>query len=344
MLGKVASVFLMSRYGSIQSSGHQGREKIAKFTMVACCLLLTGCVTHQSYPSSFPAPVKATGVDCPDLSGRYRNAPIDCASGTDSFAMLYDALTNEGVFGTHQCADCIVQVQWLDDTHDALRLRLIYPANPPLLPHDEVETLRRSRGEFDCRDGGLTVALTRGATEISNTILNWGHRTFWRAQDGSLVALEKGQFTGYVIFVIPFYAKYESYIRWRSTDATDNNLVEAPAISTETTPLEDRLRILTEQGVTPAERELAFMEIAEVHWKRGIYPQDYVDAYMWFSIVAVTSESPEMRANATRNRDLVASKLDATQIAEAEQGMHGWTEAFTKIHQEQPMSKLGIVP
>lgn len=212
---------------------------IFKFVTGMCCVWLTACAAHEYYPADWPALVKAAGVDCPDLSGRYLNTANDYQPGNDSFDMLYDALTNEGVVGTHQCVHCIVQVQWFDEAHDALRVRLIYPVNPPLLPRDEVETLRRSRGEFDCRDGGLTVLLTAGITEISNTILNWGHRTFWRAEDGSLVAAEKGQFAGYVLFVIPFFAKYEGYIRWvsaekpepiRSTDATDNNLVEAPAI------------------------------------------------------------------------------------------------------------------
>jgi len=160
---------------------------MSKIAMGACCLSLTGCVlSHSSYPATWPSPVKAAGIDCPDLSGRYQNAPTPAQSKGGPF--LYDELTNEGMLGSHECEYCEVQLQWLDEKHDALRVRL--------LPNDEVETLRRSRGEFDCRDGGLTVALAGGATDIALTVVNWGHVTFWLAQDGSLVAHFKGQLAG----------------------------------------------------------------------------------------------------------------------------------------------------
>ena len=213
---------------------------ISKIAMGACCLLLTGCVGHSSYPATWPALVKAAGVDCPDLSGRYNNAAYPPHSRR--FDYLYDALTNAVSFqgsGMHECGYCVVQLQWLDETHDALRVRLInmYPTEHLFSQHDEVETLRRSRGEFDCHDGGLTVARAVGLTELVNTLVKWGNITFFPAEDGSLVALAKDQMAGYLLFVIPIYAKYNDYTRWlrahtpeppTSTD-TPNNPVEAPA-------------------------------------------------------------------------------------------------------------------
>jgi len=195
---------------------------MSKIAMAACCLLLTGCtLSRSSYPATWPALVKSASIDCPDLSGRYQNLPNLAESR--GHVSLYDALTNEGTLGLHDRVYYEVQLEWLDETHDALRVRL--------LPNDEVVTLRRSRGEFDCRDGGLTVAEAGGFTEIVTTIVSWGHYTFWPAQDGSLVAHYEGQLAGSFAFVIPLWLRGENDFRWlrvhtpeppASTDSPDN--------------------------------------------------------------------------------------------------------------------------
>jgi hypothetical protein len=107
------------------------------------------------------------------------------------------------------------------------------------------------------------------------------------------------------------------------------------AMSSETDPIRAHLQILSSQGTTSAQRDVACMDLANVYLKRGIYPQDYIDAYVWFGVVAATSESSEMRTDATRNRDLVASKLDATQIEEAERVIREQTEALGDARHNQ---------
>jgi len=293
----------------------QRRMNMSKIAMGACCLLLTGCGTHQTYPSTWPALVKTVGSDCPDLSGLYQNSATADESGWGGF--LYDALINEGVYGTHPCAHCEVQIQWLDETHDGLRVRL--------MPNDEVETLRRSRGEFNCHDGGLTVPLIAGATELVSTLVNWGHLTFWLAPDGSLVALEKAKITGYVLF-IPFYDWHEVYRRWLRVDTPEPN-----SVAPESDPL--KTRQLAEEGDVAAQYSLAYM--LEFGADQRV-PLDYFEAYKWFTIVAARESTPPgTRAAAVLGRDFVASKIDAQQIAEAEQRARDWTAAFEKRQQAQ---------
>ena len=113
------------------------------------------------------------------------------------------------------------------------------------------------------------------------------------------------------------------------------SMQKGSATLSEQDPIGARLQILSEQGTTPAQRDLACMDLANVYLKRGIYPQDYIDAYVWFSIVAATSESSQMRADATKSRDLVASKLDATQVVEAERGIRQWTAFLSNARHDQ---------
>ena len=55
-------------------------------------------------------------------------------------------------------------------------------------------------------------------------------------------------------------------------------------------------------------------------------PQDYVQAYLWFSLAAmrVSASGAEDRMNALGNRDRIAAKKTAAQIAEAERLTREW--------------------
>jgi len=56
-------------------------------------------------------------------------------------------------------------------------------------------------------------------------------------------------------------------------------------------------------------------------------PQDYVEAHKWYNLAAASfpASQPEMRESAIINRDRVAAKMTAAQIAEAQQIASAWT-------------------
>jgi TPR repeat protein len=53
-------------------------------------------------------------------------------------------------------------------------------------------------------------------------------------------------------------------------------------------------------------------------------PQDYVQAYKWFNLAAATSTEKEARDRAVEARDLVAARMTAAQIAEAQKLAREW--------------------
>ena len=61
---------------------------------------------------------------------------------------------------------------------------------------------------------------------------------------------------------------------------------------------------------------------------RGV-PQDDVQAHMWFNLAASRSTG-EDRETAVRNRDIVAGRMDPTQIAEAQRLAREWDAAHPR--------------
>jgi TPR repeat protein len=80
-------------------------------------------------------------------------------------------------------------------------------------------------------------------------------------------------------------------------------------------------RLAAAQGNAAAQSNLASM----YYGGEGV-PQDYVQAYMWISIAAsrFPASAKEDREQAARHRDLVASKMTAAQIAEAQERVREW--------------------
>jgi len=56
---------------------------------------------------------------------------------------------------------------------------------------------------------------------------------------------------------------------------------------------------------------------------RGV-PQDSVEAYMWFNLVAATAPNPDRRKLAVEARDYVAARMTPAQIAEAQKRAREW--------------------
>ena len=61
-----------------------------------------------------------------------------------------------------------------------------------------------------------------------------------------------------------------------------------------------------------------------MYYKGNGVPQDYVQAYKWFNLAAATSTEKEARDRAVEARDLVAARMTAAQIAEAQKLAREW--------------------
>jgi uncharacterized protein len=73
-------------------------------------------------------------------------------------------------------------------------------------------------------------------------------------------------------------------------------------------------RKAADQGLADAQYNLGILYAKG----RGV-PQDYVQAYMWFNLLAEQGDT-----NATKNRDLVAPRMTPEQIAEAQKLAREW--------------------
>jgi TPR repeat protein len=79
--------------------------------------------------------------------------------------------------------------------------------------------------------------------------------------------------------------------------------------------------LAADQGLAGAQHDLGVMYLKG----QGV-PQDYVLAHMWFNLAASLSPAskPDERDIAVNDRDLVASKMTAAQIAEAQKLARDW--------------------
>ena len=59
-------------------------------------------------------------------------------------------------------------------------------------------------------------------------------------------------------------------------------------------------------------------------------PEDYVEAHKWFDLAASRHPRGRKRHNSVRDRDFLARKMTAAQIAEAERLTREWMAAFEK--------------
>jgi hypothetical protein len=199
--------------------------------IAALPLLLTGCLSFRaSYPSAWPVRVIEHGAECPDISGRYQDRPVESTISlqwplpADDHSVraisggggLYDAITSQGLLSRHACSECITELNWLDDAHDALHVVLARADSSTKSRLREDKTLHRSQGDFSCEDGSLAVApFTTGREVVLEGEIQRGRRVFWLTQDGALVAFEELKRRGHSMFVVPVSATEEDYVRWQ---------------------------------------------------------------------------------------------------------------------------------
>jgi TPR repeat protein len=54
--------------------------------------------------------------------------------------------------------------------------------------------------------------------------------------------------------------------------------------------------------------------------------QDYVQAHQWFNLAGAGAKDAKIRETATKNRDIVAAKMQPAQIAEAQRLASAWRQ------------------
>lgn len=57
---------------------------------------------------------------------------------------------------------------------------------------------------------------------------------------------------------------------------------------------------------------------------RGLLPQDYVQAHLWYNLSAFRTSFESYREKAAMARDIVATKMSPAQIAEAQRLAREW--------------------
>ncbi len=78
-------------------------------------------------------------------------------------------------------------------------------------------------------------------------------------------------------------------------------------------------RKAAEQGYATAQYNLGFM------YENGTgVAQDYVQAHKWYNLAGAGAKDAEMRDRASKNRDIVAAKMQPAQIAEAQRLASAW--------------------
>ncbi len=83
-------------------------------------------------------------------------------------------------------------------------------------------------------------------------------------------------------------------------------------------------RLAADQGVARAQGNLGAM----YGTGEGV-PQDYVEAHMWTNLAAAQS-SGEDRDQLVKSRDLIAAKMTAEQVAEAQRRAREWDAAHPR--------------
>jgi len=83
-------------------------------------------------------------------------------------------------------------------------------------------------------------------------------------------------------------------------------------------------RLASDQGLAGAQYNLG----ARYANGRGV-PQDDVEAHMWTNLAAAES-SGELRDHWVKNRDIIAAKMTAEEIGEAQRRAREWNEAHPR--------------
>lgn len=170
----------------------------------------SSCRSHiDDRPKSWQDPKLLENVNqCPDISGTYNNEAY-----RNSY--LFDALTKEGIIGSHTCTYCPVRVRWLDSGREKLEVSItIYN---PYKDQEKIvkETLIRSK-DFRCENGKILIDYVMGFEGVVEGMIQKGTRSMYPGADGSILCIDKHSIIGHFLLFIPMLLPDNTdYITWR---------------------------------------------------------------------------------------------------------------------------------
>jgi hypothetical protein len=177
-------------------------------------LIIQGCGPRiYTYPEEWPSSAIAAERGCQDIAGTYRNSGSSSENMADVY--LFDTITNEGIFGTHECTYCVVTLAWSDSELSELLVTLRYAGGGPII---EQVVLKRDEGDFACESGAISTEYVTGFEAYVEGYIESGTRKFFMADDGSLILKENATVMGHMLVVIPGGWTQTIYSRWLRQD------------------------------------------------------------------------------------------------------------------------------
>ncbi len=169
---------------------------------------LSACSVQYPRPQDWPETAVSTS-GCPDISGTYYNGPEEVTGTIDAF--LFDELSREGIWGTHECHHCPVSILWADEMQ---RVKLIVTLTDDYGEIHSVE-LKKSDGDFMCEEGKLFMDYRLGFEMLFEGMLVVGTRVFEKAVDGSLTRADTHDGYAHTWIYIPIILQdIEEHARW----------------------------------------------------------------------------------------------------------------------------------
>jgi len=308
--------------GSRQHRTARAFHKLLPVLLPVSIYFLHGCTSvPDNYPGQWPDRLYTSAQDCPDITGTYSN-PGDGSARE----YLFDSITNEGIFGIHECTDCKVIVEWMDPGQDQLSVTLQDATGAVL----EDALLNKDKGDFTCQEGAISIKYLVAAEFVLVGGIRSGTRKYYLSEDGSLIAEDAFTSAGHVYVYVPAARKSTAYTRWLRVDdagkkqaadyeartlvlagklqdipeaATKGNLAPAPLPGSTAGVWWEIFRLsvsrgepdfgalcrAADQGDSRARRELGYLYYHGLHGVR----KDPVLSAFWYGLVESYSQDPD---------------------------------------------------
>lgn len=202
---------------------HLGRKVLAG-VVYAFLFALGGCISAGKPPETWPAPVRAEGEACPDLSGTYENAGID-ANGKTASPLSLKVFPEAARTWTQS------QVTNRDRFWIASHVTFVGPNKSGMkieVWHGKklLGTIERggALGDgFSCNGGALRVSLPVTGEAAGGVFFDtFKEASIVRANDGSLLVKSSSLGVGLGFYIIPLAAGFETLARYSRIDGKDD--------------------------------------------------------------------------------------------------------------------------
>ena len=245
------------------------------FLLFPLSLSLQGCVRNEIYLTDWPEPAVGSKNECTDISGIYKNiGATHHFSKTESY--LYDKITNEGIFGTHECA-CNVTLKWTSSARDKLLVTINRDSGYTV----EETLLEQAKGDYSCTDGVITVNYAEGYERGTDGFIEYGIRKFTLAEDSSLTLEEKGTFLAHLLVVIPFASESVAHTRWMRVEQEQAQSKYSSAMKSDNN--RDRINLLCQSAIKGNPHAAAQLGLMYAVGLDGIRP-NIIESYRWYGL------------------------------------------------------------